>query len=165
MSGLEPVLLFSVLGGAVGALGELQQGQANQDAAQAEADQADANRIISNQERVQNMRTAQVEASDKRRENTRTLASMRAAFGASGGDLMGSPIEVLEDAASEMSLDEARLRDEGRARNREGGIEMLQADRDKAFALMKKRNAKKAAGISAFSTLLGGVTGGLSRTG
>lgn len=167
MSGFEPLLLIgalgSAVGGAVSAVGTLQEADAIAASAQSEANIAETNKIITNQERVQNIRTAQLEASDKRRENKRTLASMRAAFGTMGGDLMGSPIEVLEDAATEVSLDEERIRDEGRARNREGAIAMLGLDQDKSLALMRKKNAKSAGGISAFSSLLGGVSTGLTR--
>lgn len=161
MSGFEPFLLFG--GAALSAVGKLQEADANAASAQSEANIAQANSEIANQERVQNVRTAQVEASDKRRENQRTLASMRAAFGTMGGDLMGSPIEVLQDAATELSLDETRTRDEGRARNREGALEMLGYKQDKELALMRKKNAKTAGNISAFSSLMSGTGNALSR--
>lgn len=164
MSGLEIPLLLGVLGGAVGAVGSLQEAGANSAAALSDAEAAEANKIATNQDRVQALRTAKIAKQDKARENTRTLASMRAAFGASGGDLMGSPIEVLEDAASEMALDETRIEDEGRARNREGGLAMLNLDREAKMSRTKAKNARTAGMFNAFSALTGGISGGLSRT-
>lgn len=165
MSGLEIPLLLGIAGSAVGAVGALAEGQANSEAALADADAARANRITADQDRVQALRTAKIAQQDKRRENIRTLASMRAAFGASGGDLMGSPIEVLEDSASEMALDELRLEDEGRARNREGGIAMLNYSREETMSRARAKNAKTAGMFNAFSALTSGISGSLSRTG
>lgn len=149
--------------GVVGAAGAMQTGEAEYEAAMYEADAARANFAIADQERVLNMETAKLDAQDKARENRRAMSSMRASFGLSGGDLMGSPIEVLEDAATEFALDEERIRSEGRARNREGGIAMINARRDERLSISKGKNARRAARVNAFSAILGGVSTGLSR--
>lgn len=168
MSGLEPLLLIgaatSAIGGVAGAVGDMQSAQAEYDAAMMEADNAAANKVIANQERVQDITTAKLDAQDKAAENRKTLATLRANFGMSGGDFMGSPIEVLQDVATDLSVNEQRIRDEGRARNREGGIAMDQAERDRKLAIAKAKNAKKAGRINAFSSLLGGVGTALTRT-
>lgn len=164
MSGLEIPLLLGIAGGAVGAVGSLQEGAANSAAALADADAAEANAITADQDRVQALRTAKIAKEDKARENRRTLASMRAAFGASGGDLMGSPIEVLEDTAAELSLDELRLEDEGRARNREGGLAIMNYKREAGMSRARAKNARTAGMFNAFSALTSGIRGGLSRT-
>lgn len=164
MSGLEIPLLLGIAGGVVGGIGSLQEGEANRAAALADADAAEANAITADQDRVQALRTAKIAKEDKHRENVRTLASMRAAFGTSGGDLMGSPIEVLEDTASELSLDELRLEDEGRARNREGGLAVMNFKREAGMSRRRASNARTAGMFNAFSALTGGISGGLSRT-
>lgn len=154
---------IGVLGGALGGIGAMQEAAATEQAALYDAESADINRVLADQERRQNIQTAQAEAQDKRAENRRSLATMRAAFGMNGGDLLGSPIEVLEDSAREMSLDELRILDEGRARNREGGIAMLNAERQGTQARSTARAARRAGPINAFSALLGGIGTGLSR--
>lgn len=152
-----------LLGGALGAVGEMQTAAAQEQAYLYDADAAAANKVIANQERVNALGTAKAELADKRAENRRTLASMRAAYGMNGGDLLGSPIEVLEDSARELALDELRVQDEGRARNREGGIAMINADRSEKQARSGAAAARRAGPINAFSALLGGVGTGLSR--
>lgn len=167
MAAMAPLMLIgglaSIAGGAVSAIGAQQEAQANQQAALASADAAQANKIIANQDRVQALATAKLDQQDKTREDGRTLAAMRASFGANGGDMMGSPIEVLEDNAREMATGELRLGDEARARNREYGIQMIEDDRDKTLALSQAKYAKQAGNISAFSYLLGGISTGLTR--
>lgn len=157
MSGLEPLLLIGLaataVGGVVDAVGAVQEGEANAKAQEATADTAQANKVIADQDRRLAVQTAQIDASDRRRENRRTLASIRAAFGVSGGDLGGSPLDVLSDTAAELELDTQRIEYEGRSANRSGALQMLGFQRDTEQALASAANARTAGGLNAFGAI------------
>ena len=119
---------------------------------------ADRNKRIADQDRIIAVRTAELAAEDKRRENRRTFASIRAAYGSSGFELSGSPLDVLADTSVDMALDERRVEYEGQVRNREGALQMLYLGEDADSSRAASRNYK-AAGKSAYgTTLLSGVT-------
>lgn len=145
-------IALTVVGGFVSASGAQQAAQAQANAAMRDAAIAERNKKIVDQDRQQAVRTAQIAAEDKRRENRRNLAAIRAAYGSSGFELTGSPLDVLADTSIEMALDERRVEYEGYVRNREGALEMLylQEDADESRLLAKeykragKRNARTA---------------------
>lgn len=143
----------TVAGGVISAMGALQAGKAQEAAANRDAAISERNKKIADQDRIQAMRTAQLAAEDKRRENTRQLASMRAAYGSSGFDLAGSSLDVLADASEEMALDERRVEYEGRVRNREGALQMLYLQEDADTSRVAGKNARKASYYSALSSI------------
>lgn len=127
-------------------------------AANRDAQIADRNKRVADQDRQIAARTAELAAEDKRRENRRTYASIRAAYGTSGFELSGSPLDVLSDTSVEMALDERRIEYEGQVRNREGALQMLYLQEDADGNRTASRNYK-AAGKSAYgTTLLSGLT-------
>lgn len=158
MSGMEPLLLIGLaataVGGVVSAVGAVQEGQATAQAAEVSADTALANKEIADQDRRLAVKTAQLDASDQRRENRRTLSSIRAAYGASGGDLAGSPLDVLMDTAMELEVDTQRIEYEGRGRNREGALQMLGFQRDSEQSLATAGYARKSGSLNALGALL-----------
>lgn len=163
MSGLEPLLLplaigGSLIGGAVEAAGSIQEGEANAQAQEENARTAELNKEIADQDRRLAVKTAQIDAEDRRRENRRTLASVRAAFGASGGDFGGSPMDVLMDTAAELEVDAQRIEYEGRARNREGALQMLGFDRDAAMSRRAAGNSRTAGYLGAFGAVANTAT-------
>lgn len=115
----------ALIGTAVSVYGSIQQSNAMSAAAAENAAIADRNAKIADQDRILAARTAQIAAEDKRRENRRILAGIRAAYGSSGFELAGSPLDVLADTSIEMALDERRIEYEGQVRNREGALQML----------------------------------------
>ena len=157
MSGLEPLLLIGMastaVGGVVEAVGAVQEGEATAAAKREEAEIAKTNKVIADQDRRLAVRTAQIDASDMRRENRRTMASIRAAYGMSGGDLSGSPLDVLLDTASELELDVQRTEYEGRSRNREGALQMLGFQRDHDSALRGAAYARTSGALNAFGAV------------
>lgn len=159
MTAALPILMIAGLaatavGGVVSAVGAMQEGEANAKAAEDRADTAQVNKIIADQDRRYASRTAQIDAADTRRENRRTLASIRAAFGASGGDLAGSPIEVLEDTATELEVGTQRIEQEGRMQKRTGALQMLGYQRESEAELRTAGNARTAGGLNAFGAIL-----------
>lgn len=155
--------VLTVVSGAVSAIGAIQQGNAAAASAEYNAKVDERNRIIADQNRKLNVQQAEIDASDKRRENRRTLSTIRAAYGASGLDLAGSPLDVLEDSALELELDASRISYEGRARNREGGIQMQGFTESAALRHMEGKAAKSAGMISAFGYMVGSAGTALSR--
>lgn len=145
--------IFTAIGGALKAVGAIQSARAEEAAFEYNAAVDARNRQIADQDRRYNVQLAMVEADDKRRENARTLSSIRAAYGSSGLDISGSPLDVLEDTALELNLDVGRIEQEGRVRNREGGIKIQEFGERSALNKQRAKSARTAGTISAFGYL------------
>lgn len=158
MTWTAAAIALSVVGGFVSAAGAQQQASAQAAAANRDAAIADRNAKIVDQDRQQAIRTAQIAAEDKRRENRRNFAAIRAAYGSSGFELTGSPLDVLSDTSIEMALDERRVEYEGTVRNREGALQMLYLNEDAQQSRMLATQYKKAGRQSAMSSLLSAGT-------
>lgn len=164
MTGLEGLAAAaSAVSGVIGALGAIQSANAQAAAAEYNAKIQERNAIIADQNRKQAIQTAEITATDKRRDNRRILASMRAAYGTSGLEMAGSPLDVLEDTAVEQELDVQRIRYEGRARAREGAIQMLGLREEATLSRMEGQAAKTAGYIGAAGQLVGGIGTALTR--
>mgnify|MGYP000874971371 CR=1 FL=1 len=161
---MELAAIASLASGAIGAVGAIQSANASAAAAEYNARVQERNMIIADQNRKQSIDTAEIAAGDKRRENRRVLASMRAAYGTSGLDMAGSPLDVLEDTALEQELDASRISYEGRVRGREGAIQMLGLQEGANLSRMEGDAAKTAGYIGAAGSLVGGIGKSLSRT-
>lgn len=145
--------VFTVISGGLRAVGAIQQARAEAAAFEYNAAIDARNRQIADQDRRYNVQLAEVEADDKRRENARTMSSIRTAYGSSGLDLGGTPLDVLEDTALELNLDVRRIEQEGRVRNREGGIKMQEFGERSVLNKMRAKSARTAGAISAFGYL------------
>lgn len=164
MSGLEVIgALASVVSGVVGAMGAMQTAEANARAAEYNAAISERNAKIADQNRMATLQQADVEQEDHRRETRRMLASIRASYGASGIELAGSPLDVLEDTALERGLDTQRIQFEAKVRNREGAIQMLGLNEEASLQRMRADNERQAGSIAAMGAIVGGVGQGLSR--
>ncbi len=164
MTGLEGLAAAaSAVSGVIGAMGAIQAANAQATAAEYNARIQERNAVIADQNRKQALDTAEIAASDKRRENRRVLASMRAAYGTSGLEMAGSPLDVLEDTALEQELDTQRIMYEGRLRAREGAIQMLGLREDAALSRMEGRSARTAGYIAAAGSLASGAGTALTR--
>jgi hypothetical protein len=144
MTGFEIVAALSaaasVASGVVGAMGAMQQGKAQSQAATYTAQVADRNAKIARQQ-------ADVEQEDQRRENMRQRGAIRAAYGGSGIEMAGSPLDVLEDTAMEQELDVERIGYRGTLR--------ALGENDKAnLARAEAENAKSAGAIGAMGSIL-----------
>lgn len=166
MAGLEILgALASLASGVVSAMGAMQSAEAQARANEYNAKVQDRNAIIADQNRQHAIQTADVAAQDKRRENRRVLASVRAAYGTSGLEMAGSPLDVLEDTALEQELSASRVKYEGTVRAREGAIQMLGYNEDATLQRMEAQSARAAGGVAAAGALLGGVGNALTRMG
>jgi hypothetical protein len=121
MTGIELLTLPAAIGGgsittgtvltglsaAVGALGAISSGRQ-----QAAANRYNAQVAEQNAERA--VLTSEAEAAREGDRNRRRLATSANAFGASGLDMTGTPLDVMADLASEAALDEQIIRWRGR---------------------------------------------------
>lgn len=155
--------IASLVSGVVGAMGAIQSANAQAAAADYNAQIQERNMVIADQNRKQAVTTADIDADEKRRENRKTLAAMRAAYGSSGVELAGSPLEVLSDAATELELGASRTAYEGKVANREGGLQMLASSEQATLDHMEADSAQDAGPLNAFGFLMGGVGNALTR--
>lgn len=132
-----------LISAAIGAFGAIQEARASSAASEFNAKIADNNAIIAEQNAV-------ADENKQRRSAGRQAASSRAAIGAAGVTLEGSPLDVLEDQALEAELDALNIRYGGRL---QATNYRSQAQLDRSAA----RNAKTQGFLSAGSTLLQGV--------
>lgn len=160
-----PILgaIASVAAGVVGYMGAQQAAEANAQAAEHNAKIAERNAAITEQNRQMAVRQADIDAEDHRRETRRLMSSIRTAYGASGIEIAGSPLDVLEDTALERELDTSRIQFEGKVRSREGAIQALGLKEEATLSKMRAENERSAGRYAAFGALLGGVGTGLSR--
>lgn len=161
LAALAPIA--SAVSGVVGAIGAIQAGNAQAAASEYNARVSERNQAVAEQNRQIAVRTAEIDAEDKRRENRRQLGAIRAAYGSSGLEMAGSPLDVLEDSAIEMELDAQRIEYEGRMRSREGALQALGYSEDARLSRMQGKAAKTAGYIGAAGSLLGGVGRSLQR--
>jgi hypothetical protein len=144
MAALAPLLpVISVVGTTVAVGGQIMGAIAAKNQADYEAAIADRNAEAA---RLQ----AQEDAARFRVDTRRRLASTRAAFGASGLILEGSPIDLLGDAAVQGELDALTIEHGGRVRAQAFGAE--------AEAASMRGTASLIGGFGrASDTLLGGI--------
>lgn len=153
-------LVASGVSAALGVVGTVQQGLAASAAAKADAATAERNRILADQERTQALRTAEIASEDKRREDRRHLAALRAQYGSSGLEIAGSPLDTLADVSQEMALDQRRIDYEGKARGNEAALRSLSYSEQASAA----RRRSSSSLVSGFLGAGGALTEGLSST-
>lgn len=162
-------VVSAVASAAVGAVGAMAQANAEAEAAEARARAAEYNRQIQERNReivAQNkkaiLRQTDIAQTDRRRDNRRVLASIRAGFGASGFEMPGSSLDVLEDSAIEGELDVARIGYEGAQRARDYDIQDIGLrdnatlfEMEREASLQKASSARSSGKIAAFGAVLG----------
>jgi hypothetical protein len=102
-------IIGSVVSGVMGAIGAMQQANATANAADQNARIAEYNRSVAKRNASATLAATAQDMQDKQRQNARNLSSIRAAYGASGLALAGSPLDVLEDTALEQQLDVSKV--------------------------------------------------------
>jgi hypothetical protein len=126
----------------MGAAGSIQQGQAEQEA-------ADYNADVARQSAQASLDKADYDETIHREKVRKLLSSQRAAYGAAGVDMAGSPLLVLEDTAAQGELDAKAIRYGGEV---EAKQKLSQAE---IYELTGK-NAKTASYYKAGASLLSG---------
>ena len=163
MAAIAPIL--TVGSGVVGAIGQIAAANAQAAASEYNAKVQERNAIVAQQNLENADDATQAELDNKRREQRRTMAAIRAAYGASGVDIAGSPLDVLADTAIETENDIQTTAQEGRVRKREMS---LQKQGHKEQAVLDRANAKasRTAGfLGATGTVAGSAGTALARMG
>jgi len=111
---------------------------------------AEYNARVEERRAEQTKRVADLEEARQRNRVAKVLASQRAAIAASGLDLEGSPLLVMEETAAEGELDALLIR-------HSGSVQEAQALSQAAADRMAGRAAKARGATRAVSTLLTGV--------
>lgn len=143
--------LMSVVGGAVQAMGAMQQAEAEAKAHEYNAAVAERNRETIKEQAFAGIR-------DQVRTDARQMANIRGKFAANGITMGGSALDVMVDTRFEQELGIERTRYAA------GLAEIEQID-TKNLELMGAENARKAGKISAAAALLGGLSGAVSSFG
>lgn len=165
MAVLGPLATVLSIGGTVlGAVGTYQSMQASAASAEYNARIAERDIVVTDQNRKATLEQARLDAEDKRRENKRVMASIRASYGASGVELAGSPLDVLTDTATEQETDARRIEYEGQIRGREGALQMLGLSESSTLSRAEARNYRRGAPLAALGTGLSGAGDILRRT-
>ncbi len=100
---------LSIIGGIFGAQGAKQQAEATARAAYGNAQIMDTRALEAERNRGIALANAQMEVRDARVKNRAVMGQVRAAYGASGFALEGSPLDVIEATASEQELDVEKI--------------------------------------------------------
>lgn len=100
---------LQIAGTVMSVVGALKQGQAQSDAMNFNAQMAGQNAVVARQQ-------AAADEARQRRENLLRAGNLRAGYGASGVTLDGSPLDVLEMAATTGELDAQNVRYKGSLR-------------------------------------------------
>lgn len=169
MSGLETVALavsaVSAVAGTVVSMGAASaQAASAQQQAEYQRQVAERDQAIVDQNRRYAYEQARIDAEDAARDQRRQLSAVRAAYGASGVDLAGSPLDVLTDTAYETALDVQRTEDRGRLQAREFEMQKLGIQDNAVMADLQYQNARSQARASSAASMLSGI-GSLASSG
>lgn len=151
------MLIISAASAGYGAYASVQAGKRQSQLAQYQATIQRQNAQVEQQNANLARKKASAEADRKRREGDALISKQRSLIGKSGVQLVGSPLEVLEDQEAENELDVQSILFSGELEAR--GFENLarNADVRAGESIFKGRSAKSAANIQAGQSLLSGA--------
>lgn len=141
-------MVLGILGGVVSAMGSLAS-------ANAQAAAAKYNAQVAEQNKKSVLAQTSAEVEDQRAKNRKILGAMRAAYGANGLEMSGSPLDVTSDTTVDMEYDVAKQKYIGEMKAK--GLQ----DQANLFR-MEAKAAKTAGFIGAASGLLGGFQNAFS---
>jgi len=150
-------LIGGLMSGVMGMMAAGAQADAQEAAANQNARIAEYNRQVAERNKLAAMAEGDAEAREQQRDNQRTLSSIRAAYGASGLALEGSPLDVMEDTALEGELDVSKTRYKAQLRGIGYEDEAAQYKLKAELFRMEAQSAARSKGISMASALFGGL--------
>lgn len=148
------MMAATVITGGIQAYGQIEQGNAAYEAAQYQAQVERNNAISERNKAIQERQKGEQEATQKRREVARIIGQQRANVGASGVEMTGSPLDVLEDTALQGALDVAMIRHNAEIRARDREFSAQNFDAQSELTMMSGRAARRAGMISALGTVV-----------
>jgi len=157
--GANASIIFTVLSAATSAIGAMQKGSADQQAAQYQAAVARNNQIIANQNAQYAIEKGRAAEEVKRERTAQMISSQRMRAGAAGLTLdSGSPLRIQEDVAQQGEIDALTIRNnaarEAYGWESQGMGYAAQAQLDE----MRGRSAREAGTLGAFSSIVGGAS-------
>jgi hypothetical protein len=152
----------AIVSGITGALGAMAEGDAKAAAARQNAEIAEYNRSVAIRNRGVVLSQATADAKDSQRELTRNLSTIRAAYGANGLALEGSPIDVINDTATEKSYDTTKILYKGDIQAAGYTDEANNYGMKAQLHRQEAESAPKIAMLSAATRFFGGVGSGAS---
>jgi len=133
---------LAIVGGVISAVGAIQS-------ANAQAAAAEYNAKVQERNKMAILAQTDQAVIDKKRENKRVSSLIRAQYGASGIELAGSPLDVIEDTSIEQELDVARVR-------YTGTLDAIGKGDAATLYRMEAKSVKTAGMFSAVGNILGG---------
>jgi hypothetical protein len=150
---------LSIAGGYLGAEGARAEGNAKQQAAEANASLMEVRALEAERNRGIALDKAQMEVRDAKVKNRAMLGSIRAAYGASGLAMDGSPLDVIQATATEQELDVEKILYRGDV-EAIGLTDQATSFRTQANIYRMGGNAAQiAAGYNAATSILAGYSG------
>jgi hypothetical protein len=161
--GIETLAMVSlagtVLSAGMGAMGAIQQGQAQADAANYQAAVARNNQIIAQQNATREAATGREQAQVKDFENAAKMGGILAAQGASGVDIgSGTSKEVRQSAQQIGRLDTQTIMDTALQRVRGFNVEASSQGATAQLDTMRAGQAQQAGFLGAAGSLIGGAS-------
>jgi len=148
---------IGIIGGVVSAVGAIQQGKAQSDAAKYQAQVARNNEIIALQQAAYTRQEGAAQAQRQDLKSAQMIGTQKATLGASGVDVnTGSPLEIQASQASLARLDALTVQSNAERKAWGFDVEASNQKAQQGMFYAQAANAKKAAALSAFSSLLGG---------
>lgn len=141
-------MALGIVGGLISAVGSIAQASAASASAKYNAQVAERNKRAVTAQTIN-------EVEDRRIKDRRVLGTIRAAYGANGFEMGGSPMDVIADTTLEQELDVAKVKYQGKMKAEGYGEQAV------LFG-MEAKAAKTAGWIGAASGLLGGLQQGMA---
>jgi len=150
--------IIGLVGGVVSAIGAIQQGKAQSDAAKYQAQVARNNEIIALQQAAYTRQEGAAQAQQQDLKSAQLIGRQKAVLGASGVDLeSGSPRDVQQSQVELARLDALTVQSNAERKAWGFDVEAVNQKAQSQLHYMQAAQAKKAATLSAFSSILGGV--------
>lgn len=153
-------MAIGLIGGVVQAIGAIQAGRAEAEAAAYRAEVARRNQQLANDNAVRIQQTAQVETEALEAENRGKIGEIIAAQSGSGLSLGGkSQLLTRKSAYSLARLDAKTLRQRGDLSSFNSRVDAANYGSEAQLFELQAKNARKAGMLNAFSSLIGSAKG------
>jgi hypothetical protein len=152
-------LVGSVISGVTGAVGAIQQGAANADAARYQAGVARNNQIIAQQNATRSAQAGAVQAQNRDFRTRAVVGQIEAGQGAGGIDVASGSSKEVRDSAQQLGrFDAQTVFDNAMLTARSEAAQATNFGAQADLDTMRARNASTSGAIGGFGSILGGAT-------
>lgn len=156
MTGFE--LYFLIASAAMGAYSQYEQGKSAERQSKAEAAWHQYNAKVAEREEAAELKASVFEAKQQKRRGKMLLARQRALTGASGVQMVGSPLLVAVDTARQLAIESANIRMTGIRRAGAFRSQSILDISQASAARVRAKGYKRAGAIGAGTSILQGGT-------